>query len=47
LECIYSSATWNVSSEIWNASSVNTIQVPLKKENWNVFGVVCLTLKAH
>ncbi len=35
--------------EDWNVSSVNNtgIQVP-KKENWNVFDVVCLrTSKAH
>ncbi len=43
-----SSVNWNAFSVIWNTSSVDTIHVPVKKENWNVFGVVCLrTLKSH
>jgi hypothetical protein len=34
--------------EDWNVSSENTIQVKKKKDNWNVFGVLCLrTLNAH
>ncbi len=44
-----SSVTWNASSVLWDAFSVNTAHVPVKKkENLNVFGVVCLgTSKAH
>jgi hypothetical protein len=34
--------------EDWNVSSLKTIEVPKKKDNWNVFGVVCLrTLKGY
>jgi hypothetical protein len=37
-----------IGGEDWRISIVNTIQFSIKKNNWNVFGVVCLgTLKAH
>jgi hypothetical protein len=31
-----------MSGVIWIASSVYTIHVPIKEDNWNGFGVVCL-----
>jgi hypothetical protein len=40
-----SSVTLNVPGVIWNASSVYIIHALDKKENWNLFGVVCLRTK--
>jgi hypothetical protein len=44
-----SSVTLNISSGIWNASSLTvTLFMFQKKENWNVFGEACLkNLKAN